>query len=92
MSKHLESKDHTIRRLRGQRDILRRVAQAPVKELQENDDSGKEERAYAKVVQDTVDSEKGKKLRKYCHLHEQQPQVLLKCLFQSTQRYGGLRS
>ena len=63
MSKHIESKDRTIRRLRGQRDILRRVAQAPVKELQENDDSGKEGPAYAKVVQDTIDSEKGKKLR-----------------------------
>ena len=49
-----------------------------MKELQENDDSGEEEPAYAKVVQDTIDSEEGKKLRKHCHFDERQPQVLLK--------------
>lgn len=38
MSKHIESKDHTIRRLRGQRNFLRRVAQAPVKGDQESEE------------------------------------------------------
>ena len=80
MSKRIESKDHTIRRLRGQRDILRRVAQAPVKEAQEEDDEENECSAYTKVVQETADSEKREKLRKYCHFHGQQPQVLLKLL------------
>ena len=78
MGKRIESKDHTIRRLRGQRDILRRVAQAPVKEVQEKDGKENEEPAYAKVVQESADSEKREKLRKYCHFHGQQAHALLK--------------
>lgn len=73
MSKRIESKDHTIRRLRGQRDILRRVAQAPVKEVQENNE-GNEVLAHVKAVHGRG-NDKREELRKFSHFHEQQPCV-----------------
>lgn len=36
LRKRIEFKDHTIKRLRDQRNILRRAAQAPVKGTQES--------------------------------------------------------
>ena len=60
----MKSKDHTIRRLRGQRNILRRAAQTPVKEVQENDDEGEERLVREKVVQESGDNER-EELRKF---------------------------
>ena len=57
MKKHMGSKNHTIQRLRGQRNFLRRVAQVPVKGLQECDGSEKEEPMHTKVIQRNVDNE-----------------------------------
>ena len=58
MSKGIQSKNHTIRRLRRQRDILWRAAQAPVKEVRESDDKENQERAHARVVQESLYYEK----------------------------------
>lgn len=70
MSKRIESKDHTIRRLRGQRNILRRVAPAPVKEAQENNDRGTRNRR-TRIVQDNFNDD-GVELIKSSRFHEQQ--------------------
>ena len=56
MSKRMKSKDQTIRRLRGQRNILRRAAQTSVIEAQEGDDEGEERPAHEKVVQEIGDN------------------------------------
>ena len=58
MSKRMKSKDHTIKRLRGQRNILRRAAQTSVKEVQEIDDEGEEGPIHEKVVQDSGDNDR----------------------------------
>lgn len=67
MSKRIESKDHTVRRLRGQRKVLRRVAQAPVKGDQESDGEEKEETIHAKGFQESVHSERLEMRRKASH-------------------------
>lgn len=72
MSKRIETKDHTITRLRGQRDILRRVAQARIDEVQENDDKRNEELVHSNVVQESVDDER-EELRNFLQFLEQQP-------------------
>lgn len=52
MRERIKSKDHTIGRLRGQRNFLRRVAQVPVDRVQEVDGKEKEEPMPAKVAQE----------------------------------------
>ena len=58
MSKRMKSKDQTIKRLRGQRNTLRRAAQTSVNEAQEGDDEGEERQVHEKVVQDSGGSER----------------------------------
>ena len=58
MSKRMKSKDQTIKRLRGQRNILQRAAQTLVNEAQEGDDEGEEKPVHEKVVQDSGDNER----------------------------------
>ena len=60
----MKSKNQTIRRLRGQRNKLRRAAQASVNEAQEGDDKGEERPVHEKVVQDSGDDKKGE-MRKF---------------------------
>ena len=54
----MKSKDQTIRRLRSQRNILRRAAQTSVYEAQVEDDEGEKRPGHEKVVQDNGDNER----------------------------------
>ena len=64
MSKRMKSKDQTIRRLRGQRNILRRAAQTLVNEAQKGDDEGEERPIHEEVVQDSGDNKRDE-MRKF---------------------------
>ena len=54
----MKSKDQTIRRLRGQRNILRRAAQTSVNEAQEGDDEEEERPVHQRMVQDSGNNER----------------------------------
>ena len=60
----MKSKDQTIKRLRGQRNILRRAARTSVNEAQEGDNEGEERRVHEKMVQDSGDNQQ-EEMRKF---------------------------
>ena len=64
MSKRIKFKHQTIRRLRGQQNILRRAAQTLVNEAQKGDDDGEERPIHEKVVQDSRDNKRDE-MRKF---------------------------